>query len=276
MFFLGGGDYVQAGQSITLDFLVKNHTKLIAKQNDINSRYIKATLKNNRQDVTISPYSVVTLNITRQDGQKKCYRARVEDNIAVAFLGDWAVELAGIIQCDISVIEREERLTTMPFKIEIVLACCTSDDIEDTISEDVMLELIHMLEEYEGERDHIERIDSRLESVENAVADNTSDISDISSDVAILKDIVDKIKNPISSQVVTIMRDDWEYNASTNKYEYIESDDTVTSETYIIANEFGGVLYDADIVSNDGSYIITAPVKPTGAVNLLLIFLKGG
>lgn len=274
---------MQAGQSITLDFIVKNRTKLIAKQDDINSRYIKATLKNNRQDVTISPYSVATLNITRRDGAKKCYRAIIENNKVMAFLSDWAVSLTGVLKCDISIIENNERLTTMPFTVDIVFACCTSDDIEDATSEDVITELIEMLGEYKEDKEHLAEIDSTLEehknsisTLENAVADNTSDISNISSDLAVLEAIVNKIDHQITSQTVTIECNEWAYNASTNKYEYTTSKDTVTSATYIIANEYAGVLVDAEIESNNGSYTITAPEKPTGAVNLLLIFLKGG
>ena len=273
---------MQSGQHITLDFVIKNHTKLIAKQDDINSRFIIATIKNNRQAVTIPQVATATLNITRQDGQKKCYRAILDNNIVMAFLSDWAVELTGILQCDISIIEHGERLTTMPFKVDIVFACCTSDDIEDTTTEDVMTELIEMLGEYQEEKEHLAEIDSTLEehknsisTLESAVSDNTSDISNISSNLAVLEDIVNKIDNQITSQTVTITRDEWIYNASINKYECTIEKDTVTPSTYIIANEYDGLLVDAEIESNDGSYTITA-LEPTGAVNLLLIFLKGG
>lgn len=274
---------MQAGQHITLDFIIKNHTKLIAKQNDINSRFIIATIKNNRQAATIPQSATATLNITRQDGAKKCYRAIIENNKVMAFLSDWAVSLTGVLKCDISIIENNERLTTMPFTVDIVFACCTSDDIEDATSEDVITELIEMLGEYKEEKEHLAEIDSTLEehknsisTLENAVADNTSDISNISSDLAVLEAIVNKIDHQITSQTVTIERDEWVYNASTNKYECTIEKDTVTPLTYIIANEYEGVLSDANIESNDGLYTITAPEQPTGAVNLLLIFLKGG
>ena len=271
---------MQSGQHITLDFVIKNHTKLIAKQNDINSRYIIATLTDKGQTVTISNNATSTLNITRQDGEKKCYRAIIDNNIVIAFLSDWAVALTGVLQCDISIIEHGERLTTMPFKVDIVFACCTSDDIEDTTTEDVMTELIEMLGEYQDEKEHLAEIDSTLEehknsisTLESAVVDNTSDIATIIGDLAILETTVN---GKITNQTVTIERDEWVYNASINKYECTIEKDTVTPSTYIIVNEYDGLLVDAEIKSNDGSYTITALVKPTGAVNLLLIFLKGG
>ncbi|MBP5426841.1 MAG: hypothetical protein J6Y29_02975 [Clostridiales bacterium] len=274
---------MQSGQKITLDFAIKNSVKIVSKQNDIDSRYLIITLKNNRQAVTISPSATVVLNITRLDGEKKCYRAIVENNVVIAFLSDWALELEGIIKCDISIIENGERLTTMPFKVDVVFVCCNSDDIEDSTSEDIMTELIQMLGEYEGEKEHLEQIDSTLENhtnsihtLENSVIDNTANIAKNSSDIAILETIVDKLSNPITSQIITITRDDWIYNASINKYECTIEKDTVTPSTYIIVNEYEGLLVDAEIESNNGSYTITALVKPTGAVNLLLIFLKGG
>lgn len=274
---------MQSGQQVKLDFVLKNNKKLTAKQNDINSRYIIATLTDKGQTVTISNNAIATLNITRQDGQKKCYRAIIDNNIVIAFLSDWAVELTGVLQCDISIIENGERLTTMPFKVDIVFACCTSDDIEDTTTEDVMTELIEMLGEYQDDKEHLAEIDETLvehkdsiSTLESAVSDNTSDIAKNSTDIALLETIVDKLSNPITSQIITITRDEWIYNASINKYECTIEKDTVTPSTYIIVNEYDGLLVDAEIESNDSSYTITALVKPTGAVNLLLIFLQGG
>ena len=224
---------MQCGQSVKLDFVLKSNKKLVAKQDDINSRYVVVTLYNNGQAIEISDTAIATLNITRCDGNKKCYRAIVEDNKVKVFLSDWALELEGELKCDVAIREEQAILTTMTFGVKVEKACCTSGDIEDAAGEDIITELIEMLDNYQ------------------------------------------EYKNLVTSQIVTITRDDWEYNASINRYECIIEKDTVTPSTYIIANEYEGALYDAEIKSNNGSYTLTALVQPTRAVNLLLIFLRG-
>ena len=246
---------MEVGQNVTLDFLLQNHIKIVAKQDDINSRYINIVLRNNRQAVTLSENATATLNITRCDGGKKSYICHIEDNVISVCLSKWAVEIEGTLQCDVSVIENNERLTTMTFKVVVHANCCTTDDIEDADSEDILTSLV-----------------SRVTQHGNSINTNTSNISSISSELSILEAVVSSLNKPITSQIVTITCDDWEYNEITNKYECTIAKDTITSATCIIANELTSVLCYADVWSTDGSYTITAPELPTGAVNLLLIF----
>lgn len=224
---------MQHGQEITLDFSLKRNIILTAKQNDINSRYIIANItgNSNKESVILPTNAIATLNVQRSDGLKKCYRAAIEGNKVKAFLSGWAVELEGQLFCDISIVENEEKLTTTGFTVIVEEACCTSEDIEDTTSEDIITEILSELTE---------------------------------------------IKNQITSDTITIQREDWAYNATTNKYECTINEIGVTSTTYIIANEYDGLLLEGDVMSNDGSYTIISPVKPIGAIILLLIFLKGG
>ena len=246
---------MKVGQNVTLDFVLQNHIKLVAKQDDINSRYINIVLRNNRQAVTLSDNATATLNITRCDGGKKSYICNIEDNVISVCLSKWSVELEGVLLCDVSVIEDNERLTTMTFKVMVHANCCTTDDIADADSQDVITSLVNTVTEHG-----------------NFINTNTSDISSISSELALLEAVVSGLDKPITSQIITITCDDWIYNGSTNKYECTIVKDTVTSETCIIANELSSVLCYADVWSNDGSYTITAPEVPSGAVKLLLIF----
>lgn len=224
------------GQHINLDFVLKGNPILFAKQNDINSRYIIATITDNGESITLPNNAVATLNIQRSDGIKKCYKAAIEDNKVKAFLSSWAVELEGQLLCDISIIENEEKLTTTSFVVMVEKASCTSEDIEDSTSEDIITNIL-----------------SKLTEIENTIG---------------------KWQNQITSDSITIQSEEWGYNASTNKYEYTVNNNIVTPQTYIIANDYEGILLGGDVISNDNSYTITAPVKPTGAVTLLLIFLK--
>ena len=231
---------MQHGQEITLDFSLKRNIILTAKQNDINSRYIIANItgNSNKESVILPTNAIATLNVQRSDGLKKCYRAAIEGNKVKAFLSSWAVELEGQLFCDISITENEEKLTTTGFTVIIEEACCTSEDIEDAISEDIITEIL-----------------SELTEIENYYQES---------------------KNQITSDTITIQREDWVYNARTNKYECTIDKDDVTPTTYIIANEYDGLLLEAQIESNNGAYTITARGQPISAVTLLLIFLKGG
>lgn len=226
------------GQHINLDFVLKWNTILLAKQNDINSRYIIATITDNGESITLPNNAVATLNIQRSDNLKKCYRAAIEDNKVKAFLSSWAVELEGQLLCDISIIENEEKLTTTSFVVMVEKASCTSEDIEDATSEDIITNIL-----------------SELTEIENTIGE---------------------WQKQISSDSITIQNEEWVYNASTNKYEYTVNNNDVTPQTYIIVNDYEGLLLGGDVISNDNSYTIAALVKPTGAVTLLLIFLKGG
>lgn len=231
---------MQHGQEITLDFSLKRNIILTAKQNDINSRYIIANItgNSNTESVILPTNAIATLNVQRSDGQKKCYRAAIEENKVKAFLSSWAVELEGQLFCDISIIENEEKLTTTGFTVIIEEACCTSKDIEDATSEDIITEIL-----------------SELTEIENTIGE---------------------WEKQIISESITIQSDEWTYNINTNKYEYIAYNNDVTATTYIIANDYEGLLMEGDVISYDNSYKITAPINPTGAVSLLLIFIKGG
>lgn len=229
---------MQHGQEITLDFSLKRNIILYAKQNDINSRYIIANItgNSNKESIILPTNAIATLNIQRGDGVKKCYRAAIEDNKVKAFLSSWAVELEGQLLCDISIIENGEKLTTTGFTVMVEKASCTSEDIEDATSEDIITNIL-----------------SELTEIENTIGE---------------------WQKQITSDSITIQSEEWEYNASTNKYEYTVNNNDVTTQTYIIANDYEGSLLGGDVISNDNSYTITAPVKPTGVVTLLLIFLK--
>lgn len=167
---------MKVGQSITLDFTLQNHIKLIAKQNDINSRYLNIILCNNRQPVTLSNNATATLNITRCDGAKNSYMCHIEDNVISVYLSKWAVELEGVLLCDVSVMEDNERLTTMSFKVMVHANCCTTDDIIDDDSEDLITGLVSTV------ADHTNAISSMVDDYSglwNRVAEHGNSIGEL-------------------------------------------------------------------------------------------------
>ena len=243
---------MQAGQSVYLDFVQKNCIKNTAKQNDINSRWFNIVLGVDGQIVELANTATVTLNITRSDGKKNSYIGAINDNTVTVFLSSWAVELEGILECDVSVMEQNQRLTTMPFQIEVVQACCTTDDIKDADSEDVLTNLYTLLQKYEGY--DLDNMTDKLEQIET---------------------IVNNLSKQIMIETITIEPDEWEFNGLVNKYVYTKNNDSVTDKTYIVV-EVPNELQDVEIESNNGYYQVTARVISERAVNLLLIFFKGG
>ena len=106
--------------SVRLNVSEKNVLKpLIVKQKDSNSRYIDCAFFHGRFMLLIRSGNVI-LNVTRSDGQKRSFAGTINDNGTVRIpVANWMVENAGMLDCDISVIDGGEKLTSALFSIEV-------------------------------------------------------------------------------------------------------------------------------------------------------------
>ncbi len=106
--------------SVKLNVSEKNVLKpLIVKQKDSNSRYIDCAFMHGRFMLLIRSGNVI-LNVTRSDGQKRSFSGTINDNGTVRIpVANWMVENAGMLDCDISVIDGGEKLTSALFSIEV-------------------------------------------------------------------------------------------------------------------------------------------------------------
>lgn len=106
--------------SVKLNVSEKNVLKpLIVKQNDSNSRYIDCAFMHGRFMLLVQSGNVI-LNVTRSDGQKRSFAGTINDNGTVRIpVANWMVENAGMLDCDISVIDGGEKLTSALFSIEV-------------------------------------------------------------------------------------------------------------------------------------------------------------
>lgn len=138
---------------------------VVAKQYDMNSRFLKVTLTDCGSVVQI-PYSdniKAVISAERVDGQSKGFDGEVnEDGTLTVPLHSWMLELDGLVTCDISVIEITEndnkKLTTTSFDLMVEKAAYGGEDVTTDPQYDVLIELIE-----------------RVENIEKSVADKTYD-----------------------------------------------------------------------------------------------------
>lgn len=106
--------------SVKLNVSEKNVLKsLILKQNDSNSRFIDCAFMHGRFMLLVRTGTVV-LNVTRADGQHKSFAGTINDNGTVRIpVANWMVENAGMLDCDVSVYDGDEKLTSALFSAEV-------------------------------------------------------------------------------------------------------------------------------------------------------------
>lgn len=130
---------------------------IVAKQYDMNTRFLKVTLTDCGNVITI-PYSndiKVVINAERIDGQSKGFDGVVnEDGTVTVPLHSWMLELEGFVKCDISVIDTtaddNKKLTTTSFDLLVEKAAYGGDDVTSDPQYDVLVELIERVENLEG------------------------------------------------------------------------------------------------------------------------------
>ena len=122
---------------------------VVAKQYDMNTRFIKATLVDGQDIIYIPAESTVkvVINAERADGLSKGFDGEVnEDGTVTVPLHSWMLEMEGTVVCDISVIDTEsddnKKLTTTAFTLLVEKATYGGDDITNDPQYDVMVRLI--------------------------------------------------------------------------------------------------------------------------------------
>jgi hypothetical protein len=124
---------------------------IAAKQNDSNSRFLKVTFVNEGEKIYITPSAKVTINAERNDGQSNSFFGMVnEDGTATVPIHSWILELPGYVDCDVSIIEEDSKLTSTTFTLLVEEASHGSDDISTDEQYDVLGELINEVKEMQS------------------------------------------------------------------------------------------------------------------------------
>ena len=116
---------IQIIREVIADVVKRGATKVIyAKQHDFNSRFLKIRIQVDGVDFDVKPTSRATLNVSRPDKSTKKIGGSVNSDGTVTIpMDSWMLDLAGTIQCDVSVVEEEgttvSKLTTMKFSIRV-------------------------------------------------------------------------------------------------------------------------------------------------------------
>ena len=126
---------------------------VVAKQYDMNTRFIKATFVDSGDKIFIDPDATVkvVINALRPDGESKGFDGEVnQDGTVTVPLHSWMLELVGTVTCDISVIDTEshdnKKLTTTSFTLLVEKAAWGGDGITSDPQYDLLIELMNTCE----------------------------------------------------------------------------------------------------------------------------------
>lgn len=127
---------------------------LVAKQYDMNTRFLKVTLMDcgTRINIPATDTTKVIINAERKDGQSKGFDGVINDDGTVTVpLHSWMLELDGTVICDISVIDIEadnnKKLTTTSFTLIVEKAAYGGDEVTNDPQYDVLVQLVEICTE---------------------------------------------------------------------------------------------------------------------------------
>lgn len=141
---------------------------IVAKQFDDDSRFLQATLINGSETINVLSTSTVTINARRNDGEAKSFAGSVNsDGTVTVPITFWMLELNGTLECDISVIDIEERkLTSTKFIVEVERASCGGQDIADDENYDILIMTLSEVSQAKAEA--TEAVESATKAVSDA------------------------------------------------------------------------------------------------------------
>lgn len=122
---------------------------VVAKQYDVNSRFLKVTFTDcgNRVDIPMADTNSVIINAERSDGKSDGFYGEINDDGTVTVpLHSWILEKEGTVSCDISVLCNDnQKLTTTTFTLLVEKAAYGGEDITTDPQYDVLMELIEQV-----------------------------------------------------------------------------------------------------------------------------------
>lgn len=128
---------------ITLDVSVNDRGQtMMAKQGDSKSRLLCVHLTDQRKPLEIEKDAVVLLNVSNGDTAQS-FQGHVTAGTAVFTLPTFALETAGSVSCDVSVLgSNGGKLTSAGFEICVAEAVCPETELGDDEQGDLASELL--------------------------------------------------------------------------------------------------------------------------------------
>lgn len=128
---------------------------IVAKQFDSQSRWLRVTMVDNGEKITVADSSTVTINARRSDGGENKFVGSVDKGKGTVLvpLAYWMLELEGTVKSDVSVTDSSGRvLTTTNFTIEVERASCQSGNVSpDDADVDILQGLINEVSALKGD-----------------------------------------------------------------------------------------------------------------------------
>ncbi len=254
---------------------------IVAKQYDMNTRFIKATLVDGENIIYIpkdADNSVkVVINAERPDGQSKGFDGEVnEDGTVTVPLHSWMLELNGTVVCDISVIDTEsddnKKLTTTSFTLLVEKAAYGGDDVTNDPQYDILVSLLETCAEAGATaQEALDKSNEALEKSASADAKYTACVEATENANAVREEIeaggyIESLKEMNNGSKFSV----WvgtleEYNAIETKAPnclYIQTDDSTLPDmnANIEANKIETIFSNNTFVEKkaDGTLKITA------------------
>lgn len=244
---------------------------VVAKQYDMNTRFIKATLVDGSDVITIplGPTIKAIINAERPDGQSKGFDGAVnEDGTVTVPLHSWMLEMEGTVICDISIIDTatddNKKLTTTAFTLLVEKAAYGGNDVTNDPQYDVLIELMEncqkanelALEALEKSSEANEKMDACIEATENA-NEATETANHAANQAFVVRreleegGFVESLKEQNKGAKLTF----WvgttaEYEAISNKEKnclYISTDDPMTDEIQAAIEEIKSKINDIPV-----------------------------
>jgi hypothetical protein len=123
---------------------------IVAKQYDMNTRFLKVTFVDNKEKISINHSETVSviINALRPDGQSKGFDGEINNDGTVTVpLHSWMLELVGTVVCDISVIDTatkdNKRLTTTSFTLYVEQAAWGGEGVTSDPQYDILIQLVN-------------------------------------------------------------------------------------------------------------------------------------
>lgn len=171
---------IQIIKEVTVDVAKLNYfNAIVAKQYDRETRFLKVQLANNDEPIKVEAGSSAVINARRPDKAGKSFMGTVNsDGTVLLPIAYWMVELDGTVQCDVSIINGTQTLTTTLFEIKVEQAANGNDEITGDDDYGVLVELIQEVNAIKQvEVDRAKAESSRVTAEKNRATAETSRVS---------------------------------------------------------------------------------------------------
>lgn len=157
---------------------------IVAKQYDKDSRWLQVTLVHEKEKIEVSSDSTVLINAKRNDGEEKSFLGSINnDGKLLAPLTSWMLELAGTLECDVSVIDKEEKkLTSTKFTVEVERASCSDQSITEDEDYDILIKLLSDVSQAKSDATAAVNEATTAASAANTAASNAAKAADDASE----------------------------------------------------------------------------------------------